>query len=131
MTNKIYSRFLPMEVFSIIVKPLLNNKISIYRLHFWIFYIFIVPMGEVGEQMENILSGEGYKPSPIFYAKPWPLSFSDTHVPDEPITRWSSTSMSSSLPAWTMARVTATSSGLGEGSPLGWLCMTIIAATGR
>ena len=35
--------------------------------------------------------------------------------------------MSRSLPAWTMARVTETSSGLGDGSPDGWLWARMMA----
>src|ERR1700690_1299851 len=50
------------------------------------------------------------------YEKPNPLSFIETQRPPWPIIRWSRVSMSRSFPACTMARVTATSSGLGVGS---------------
>jgi len=46
------------------------------------------------------------------YTNPKPLSLSYTHFPS-PMIKWPSTSTSSNLPASTMARVTATSSGLG------------------
>ena len=39
--------------------------------------------------------------------------------------------MSSSLPACTALRVRLTSSGLGDGSPLGWLCARMIDAALR
>lgn len=52
------------------------------------------------------------------HENPSPLSLSDTHW-DDPITRWSSTFTDNILPAWTRARVTWTSSGLGPGSPEG------------
>src|SRR5438874_9375180 len=42
-----------------------------------------------------------------------------------PITRWSSNSMSSTLPASTNCSVTLISSGEGVGSPLGWLWQTM------
>ena len=45
-----------------------------------------------------------------------------------PITTWSSTSMSSRSPAATASAVIRTSSGEGEGSPLGWLWTTISEA---
>ncbi len=52
--------------------------------------------------------------------KPNPFSFREKYRPC-PTTMWSSTSISSNLPACTSARVSAISSGLGLGSPLGWL----------
>src|SRR5581483_11004858 len=72
-----------------------------------------------GSEVERQLHRHGSS-----YVKPIPRSLRLTHRP-WPITRWSSTSMSSSLPAATISRVTATSSGEGVGSPLGWLCTTI------
>ena len=44
--------------------------------------------------------------------------------------RWSRQSMSNSLPAWTICRVTLTSSGDGDGSDDGWLWATTMAAAG-
>jgi hypothetical protein len=66
----------------------------------------------------------------VDYENPKPFSFRDTHR-DNPMTKWSRTDTSKSLPAWTMARVTLTSSGLGVGSVLGWLCAIKIAAAFR
>jgi hypothetical protein len=43
-----------------------------------------------------------------------------------PMITWSSSSMSSSLPASTRISVTRRSSGEGEGSPDGWLCTMMI-----
>lgn len=55
------------------------------------------------------------------HPKPSPFSFMLANRPLAPITMWSSNSMSSSLPAARMSLVAAVSSGLGCGSPLGWL----------
>src|SRR5207248_1887273 len=43
-----------------------------------------------------------------------------------PTTMWSSTSISSNFPASSNCLVTSISSGLGDGSELGWLCATIM-----
>ena len=57
-----------------------------------------------------------------------PVSWSEQERPAA-VTMWSRTSILSSLPAPTSRAVTASSSALGVGSPLGWLWVTMIAAT--